>query len=220
MDTLIFDVNETLLDLSVLQPHIQQYFGKVEVMKEWFSELIRQSMIATLTDRYEPFDKLAADALNMVAMRYRFTLGAQERAKIAEQMHRLPPHPEVPVALSRLKKAGYTMVALTNSPQLMMTNQLVNAGLAGYFDKMLSVDAVKKFKPHSAVYQYAAQQIGRPIQQCRMIAAHDWDITGAMRAGMKGAFVARPGKVLGEMGAKPDIIASDLTGVANHLLSA
>jgi len=95
-----------------------------------------------------------------------------------------------------------------------------HAGLRPYFERLLSVDAVRQFKPARATYEYAAQELGVPITDIRLVAAHDWDIAGAMHAGCAAAFVARPGQVLGSLQAKPDIIGADLQAVARQIVAS
>lgn len=50
------------------------------------------------------------------------------------------------------------------------------------------------------------------------VAAHSWDVAGAMRAGCAAAFVARPGMVLDPLAETPDVVGADPRGVAEKLL--
>lgn len=36
---IVFDVNETLLDIEILNPFFERTFGDARVMRQWFSEL-------------------------------------------------------------------------------------------------------------------------------------------------------------------------------------
>jgi 2-haloacid dehalogenase len=86
------------------------------------------------------------------------------------------------------------------------------------FDRVLSVDAVHHLKPHPAVYEYAARTLETPPENLRMIAAHDWDIRGAMRAGMRGAFVARDGLAWNPLFEHPDVWGHGLLEVAAQVI--
>ena len=130
----------------------------------------------------------------------------------------LPPHPDVVPALTRLQDAGFRMATFTNSAPAVLKAQLVHAGLSDFFERQLSVDAVGLFKPAPETYHYAAEQMGAAIGNIRLVAAHDWDVTGAIRAGGKAAFVARKGMVLGGSSETPDIIGPDLAAIADLLL--
>ena len=216
---IVFDVNETLLDLKALDPHFERIFGNKAVRGQWFAQLLRLSMVATITDTYHDFGALAGDALDMIALREGLTLANEERTQILKAIGSLPPHPEVPESLEMLQHAGFRLATLTNSPPQTLEAQMQHAGLHPYFERLLSVDAVRQFKPAHATYEYAAQELGVAVTDIRLVAAHDWDIAGAMHAGCAAAFVARPGQVLGSLQAKPDIIGADLTEVARQIVT-
>jgi 2-haloacid dehalogenase len=173
-----------------------------------------------MTDRYVDFARVGRSALEMMAARRGVVLKDEDFQAILGGMRRLPPHPEVPDSLMRLKHAGIRLAALTNSPPAMAEAQLTSAGLIEYFDDVLSVDTVKKFKPAQEVYRTAAQTLGVDTPDMLMVAAHDWDIAGAMTAGCRGAFIARPGMVLNPLYPAPDIVGSDLVGVVGEILAS
>ncbi|WP_371807631.1 HAD family hydrolase, partial [Arhodomonas sp. KWT] len=113
--TIVFDVNETLLDLAALDPVFERLFGDAGARREWFAQVLQSAMTVTLTGRYEDFSTVGAAALSMVAQRRGVTLERAGRQDVAAGMRRLPPHPEVADALARLRDAGFPLVALTNS---------------------------------------------------------------------------------------------------------
>jgi 2-haloacid dehalogenase len=98
--------------------------------------------------------------------------------------------------VSRLRQTGFRMAALTNSTAKVAAAQLQHAGLRDFFEQALSADMAKRLKPAGEAYHMAAQRLGVQPAEIRMIAAHAWDVTGAMRAGCAAAFVARPNMVL------------------------
>ena len=110
-------------------------------------------------------------------------------------MRTLPPHPDARPALERLRSAGYRLAALTNSTTEVEEAQLRNAGLSDLFEKALSADSGKRLKPAAEAYANAARALGVPTSEMRMVAAHVWDVQGALRAGCAAAFVERPGAV-------------------------
>lgn len=217
---ILFDVNETLLDLKALDPQFERVFGNASVRSQWFAQLLRSALVATLTDKYHDFSALARDALEITAVRYGVTLSDEERTRVLSAVSSLPPHPEVPESLELLQSEGLRLVTLTNSPPHVLEAQMQNSGLRPYFERLLSVDAVRKFKPARETYEYAAKELGVPVTEIRMVAAHDWDIAGAMHAGCAAAFIARPGQVLGRLQEKPDIIGADLEAVARQIVAS
>jgi 2-haloacid dehalogenase len=106
---------------------------------------------------------------------------------------------------------------LTNSPLQVVEAQLKNAGLAHYFEKNLSVDSVRMFKPAAEVYRMAAGELGVSPEHIRLVAAHDWDVVGALNAGCAAAFIARPGKVL-NLACSPDTVGLDVLDIAERSL--
>lgn len=218
-ETLIFDVNETLLDLSALDPHFRRVFGDAGVRGVWFDLMIHSAMLSVITDNYHDFGAVAKGALEGVAARTGVRLTDADKKAILEQIRALPPHPDVTEALSLLRDAGVRLAALTNSALNVAEAQLQNAGLTGYFERVLSADTVKRLKPAPEVYRHAAAELGVLIPELRLVAAHGWDVAGALHAGCQAAFVARPGKVLDPLALQPDIIGRDVLEVAHKLLS-
>lgn len=216
---IVFDVNETLLDLKALDPKFEQVFGNASVRTSWFGLVLRNSLVATITGRYDDFGKIAGAALEMTAQLHNVTLSDEDRTSIMGGIRSLPLHADVIPGLEKLTSAGYRLFTLTNSPSHVVETQLQNAGITGYFEKSFSVDAIKKFKPDAEVYQMTAKELGVPADQIRLVAAHDWDVAGALLAGCTSAFIARPGHVLNPAMPAPDIIGKDLIGVVEQIIA-
>jgi 2-haloacid dehalogenase len=216
---LLFDVNESLLDLRALTPHFERVFGNGDVLFEWFAQVLRSAMLTVITDQYSDFAKVGRSALDMMAQRYDVSLSDADRSDIVGGMRTLPPHPDVLPGFEKLHAAGYRMASLTNSPPAVAKAQLENAGLAKYLEKIISVDEVKSLKPAAKVYHHAARVMDVAPEQARLIAAHSWDVAGAMSAGCKAAFIARKGMVLNPLFEAPDIVAPDLLQVADRIIA-
>ncbi|HLI87184.1 MAG TPA: haloacid dehalogenase type II [Ktedonobacteraceae bacterium] len=214
----VFDVNETLLDLQALDPQFERIFGDAGLRRMWFNQLLQSALVATVTNAYTDFGSIGIAALEMIAARQKVTIKEEDRQAIRDGMLHLPPHPEVEESLARLRQVGLRLAALTNSTAQVAQAQLTNAGLSGYFEQILSADAVRRLKPAPEPYHMAAQRLGIPISEMRLVAAHSWDIAGALRAGSAAAFVARPGMVLDPLVEKPDVIGADLREVAARIL--
>ena len=220
MTVCVFDVNETLLDLTALDDDFERLFGDRSVRVVWFGQMLQSALLATVTDRYVTFGELGISALRMVAERRQTVLTEGDERSLLTGMRTLPPHPEAAAALSMLRSAGFRTAALTNSTMEVAEAQLGNAGLSDLFDLILSADEAGRLKPAPEPYAYAADRLGVGLPDIRLIAAHAWDVTGAIRAGARAAFVARPGMVLDPSGETPDVVGADLTEVADAIVAA
>lgn len=210
-NVLVFDVNETLLDLKALAPAFAAAVGSDAPMGEWFARMLHGSLVANHVGDYRPFDHIGIEALVVTAQKRGVDLSPDAAAVVVEQMESLPPHPDVVPTLLALDAAGWRMVALTNGSQHTANRQLANAGLTSLFDQILSVESVRKFKPAPETYLWAAMHLGADIDDVLMVAAHDWDIIGARSVGCEGAFIARPGAIWGLPTAPPELIGTDLS---------
>jgi 2-haloacid dehalogenase len=214
----VFDVNETLLDLAALDPHFERVFGDGSVRRLWFNQMLQSALVATVTDAYTTFGEAAAAALQMTAERQGVEVSDADEREILGGLRELPPHPEVAEGLDRLRDAGFRLATLTNSTQEVAEAQIRNSGLADRFEQVLSADTAKRLKPAPAPYRMAARTLGIPERELRLVAAHAWDVAGALRAGCAAAFVARqPFDPLVE---RPDVVGKDLGEVADGIIAA
>jgi 2-haloacid dehalogenase len=216
---IVFDVNETLLDVGALAPQFQRVFGNAGVAQEWFSNVVLYSQVATIAGPYVDFGTIARAALDMTGDAHGVSLAPADRDGILRGLISLPPHADVRDGLQKLRASGFRLVTLTNSAPAAVEQQLKNAGIGEHFERSFSVDAVRKFKPAREVYRLVATELQVVPSQLRLVAAHAWDVLGAMRAGCAAAFVARPGKALFPLADKPDIVGPDLRNVADQIIT-
>jgi 2-haloacid dehalogenase len=215
-----FDVNETLLDLGPLDPWFERAFGSAGLRAQWFAQMLQLSFVGGLTGRYVDFPSAQRAALTMLAETTGTQLDREDGERIVDQMRRLPPHPDAAPALARLREADLALAALTNSPLDVAQDQLAHAELADRFDAILSADQVKALKPQPEPYHMVARTFETEARDVRLVAAHAWDISGALAAGCAAAFVSRPGKVLSPLGDQPDISGAGLVEVAERIVEA
>lgn len=218
LQVLFFDVNETLLNLKEVRTSVAGALeGGDDVVSLWFETLLHYSLVATATDEYQNFGEIGAAALVMLAENRNIEMDLQVARNVLEPIRDVPPYPEVPGALEELKNKGYRLAALTNSSREGMKAQLSNAGIARYFEQQLSVENIGIYKPHRHVYRWAARRMEVDADKCLFIAAHGWDVAGAMAAGMEAAFLSRPGQSLYPLAPKPTFIEPDLEGLTSKL---
>jgi 2-haloacid dehalogenase len=217
---LVFDVNETLIDIESLAPHFERIFGDRRVLREWFGQLILYSMAVTLSQRYVDFFALGQAVLRMTADVHHVQIDDDDLDALSAGMRTMPAHPDASDGLRRLTAHGYRLVTLTNSPPVADgPTPLENAGIAEYFERQFSVDSARVYKPASRLYREVAEQVGVPPSECMMVAAHVWDTIGAQAAGFSGALITRPGNA--PLPApdlpQPTVVAADLRELAEQL---
>lgn len=217
---LVFDVNETLIDIDSLAPLFGGLFGDDGVLREWFGQLIQYSMTITLAEKYVPFPVLAQGVLRMLGDVRRVDVTDDDLDRLKRGLLTMPAHPDAAAGLGALRDNGFRLVTLTNSPANPDgPTALQNSGLAGFFERQLSVDARRAFKPSPAVYRYVCEELQVAPGDCMMVAAHVWDTLGAQSVGFTGALITRHGNApLPVSGLpQPNIVAADLRELAERL---
>lgn len=217
---IVFDLMGTLLDLRTMDSHFERFFGDAAVRKEWGSQTLQLALAAILTNAYEDFGVLADTGLEIIARRYKVSMLGEEKNLILGTLQKLRPFPDVAQSLQRLRDAGLKLAVLTNATTKAAEAQLAFAGLRDHFVDVISADEIHCFKPAPEVYQLAARRLGLEPGRIRLVASHDWDVTGALRAGCAATFVARPGQVMNPFGPQPDMRGADLAEVAEKILAA
>lgn len=216
---IVFDVNETLLDLQTVEPTFQRIFGEKSAMRLWFANFILYSAALTLAGRYIPFTDIGAAVMKMLADTYGIEVGEADRAELLERFSTMPPHHEVPAALRRLRQAGFRLVTLTDNLLEVQTRQLEHGGIVDLFERRFSADAVKHHKPSRQAYGYVEKELGVEPSQLCLIACHTWDTLGAVAAGWEAALIKRAGNDVLAVGPQPQIVGNDLNDVADQLIA-
>lgn len=214
----VFDVNETMLDLAALDPLFVDWFADAAARAEWFAQTIHIALTLAATRTYRNFAEVGAASLTQVARRRDRTLPPDAATQLRAATTSLPSHPDVVPALTRFRDAGFSTTALSNNPLASLQGQMRHAGLEALLDEVMSVDEAGALKPSPQVYRFALDRLGTEPGATWMVAAHGWDIAGAMRAGLRGAFVARPGQTPDPF-AVPDIVAANLIDLADELIA-
>lgn len=215
---ILFDINETILDLASLRPKFKSAFGNEAQADIWFSMLLHASTVCALTGVKTNFGSLASATLDRVSAREGVLLPDQDRDEILATFAHLPAHPDVTPALSRLRSAGYRTVAFSNSSVDLIERQIQNSELSNHFDEIVSVERSGTFKPDKAAYSFVAQQLDKAIGDLRLVATHDWDTHGALSAGMMAAYINRSGTPYHPLYRRPDVNGATMREVVDQIL--
>jgi 2-haloacid dehalogenase len=216
---IVFDVNETLLDLQSMEPIFARIFGDKQAMRLWFANLILYSAALTVAGCYVPFTEIGGAVMKMLADAQGVEIGEADRNELTERFSTMPPHPEVPAALRKLRDAGFRLFTLTDNLLEVQTRQLQHGGIAELFERRFSADGVKHHKPSPQAYAYVERELGVAPDGFCLIACHTWDTLGAVAAGWQAALIKRVGNDLLAVGPQPQIVGNDLNDVADQLIA-
>ncbi|MGA8707093.1 MAG: haloacid dehalogenase type II [Steroidobacteraceae bacterium] len=216
---IVFDVNETLLDLTAMEPIFERIFQDRGAMRLWFANLILYSAALTVAGCYVPFTDIGSAVMKMLADAAGIRISDADKRELVDKFSTMPPYPEVPAALRKLRQAGFRLLTLTDNLLEVQTRQLASGGIADMFERRFSADGVKHHKPSAEAYRYVESELGaKPDQMC-LIACHTWDTLGAVAAGWQAALIRRPGNDLLAVGPQPHIVGPDLDAVADQLIA-
>jgi 2-haloacid dehalogenase len=216
---IVFDVNETLLDLETIRPTFDRLFGDPAAMRLWFAGLITYSEALTLAGAYVPFTDIGASVLRMLAATRGITIADEDAVELTERFASMPPYAEVPGALRRLREHGFRLFTLTDNTLQISGRQLERGGIIDEFERRFSVDeTVHRHKPAPEAYHSVAETLGLDPGDICLIACHTWDTLGAVAAGWQAALVLRPGNAPLDVGPQPTYVGTDLSAVADQLI--
>jgi 2-haloacid dehalogenase len=215
----VFDVNETLLDLQTMAPTFERIFGDRSAMRLWFDDLILYSAALTVAGCYVPFTDIGSAVMKMLADTRGIRIGDADRKELTEKFSTMPPYQEVPGALRKLRDAGFRLFTLTDNLLEVQTRQLEHGGIVDLFERRFSADGVRHHKPSREAYGHVEKELGvRPSQLC-LIACHTWDTLGAVAAGWQAALIRRVGNDVLGVGPQSQIVGDDLNDVADQLIA-
>jgi len=173
-----FDVVETLFPLDPLGERLLRAGQSPELLLLWFARLLRDAFALTASGAYRPFAELAVGASRAVA-----DLSEDSAREVVAGFATLDPHPGVAEAMSVARDAGVRMITLTNGSAATTSSLLERAGLLGHVEQVVSVEAVRRWKPAPEPYRHAAAACGVLPERMALVSAHGWDTHGAHRAG-------------------------------------
>src|SRR5271169_1714118 len=216
---IVFDVNETVLDLGTMEPTFQRIFNDKSAVRLRFDNLILYPAALTVAGCYVPFTDIGAAVMKMLADTRGIKIGENDKKELTEKFSTMPPHPEVPAALRKLRAAGFRLFTLTDNLLEVQTRQLEHGGIVDLFERRFSADGVKHHKPSREAYAYVERELGAAPSQFCMIACHTWDTLGAVAAGWEAGLIKRVGNDVLGVGPQPHIIGNDLTDIADQLIA-
>lgn len=212
ISVIVFDVNETLSDMSPMGERFSEVGAPVELAKLWFATLLRDGFALAASGENGSFSAIGADVLQglLTGVELNRTL-AEAVDHVMGGMNGLGIHPDVPEGIRSLGAAGFRLITLSNGSARIAEKLFSEAGIREEFESLLSVEDAPAWKPARASYEYAAAASGTAAASMLLVAVHPWDIHGAARAGLRTAWLNRIGSSYPGYFEAPDLTITSLT---------
>ena len=217
----VFDVNETLSDLSGLVPRLTEVGAPPDLLPAWFAATLRDGFALTATGCLADFATIGSFTLASMLSDVDELRGTPEEAAehVVGAMAQLDLHPDVAPGLRALVEAGVRVVTLSNGAARVAESLLERAGLRDLVERCLSVGDAGRWKPAPEAYAYAARLCDVEPGDATLIAVHPWDIDGAGRAALRTGWLARDGAAYPSYFRAPELRARDLPALAAALVA-
>ena len=221
ISVIVFDVNETLSDMSPMGERFEEVGAPAELAKLWFATLLRDGFALTASGDNGSFSAIGADVLRRILTGVECNRPLDAAIDhVMGGMTGLGVHPDVPEGICALAAAGFRLVTLSNGSARIAEKLFSEAGIQDEFESLLSVEDAPAWKPARASYEYAAAASGADPAAMLLVAVHPWDIHGAARAGLRTAWLNRTAGSYPGYFAAPDFTVSALTDLPAALAAA
>lgn len=220
ISVIVFDVNETLSDMSPMGARFAEVGAPPELAKLWFASLLRDGFALTASGDSRGFAEIGATVLRQLFAGIELDRPLDSAVEhVMGGMSELGVHPDVPGGIHGLAAAGFRLVTLSNGSARIAAKLLDDAGIRESFEALLSVEDAPAWKPARASYEYAATASGVDPARMMLVAVHPWDIHGAARAGLQTAWLNRTGGSYPDHFEAPNVTVTALTELPAALAS-
>jgi 2-haloacid dehalogenase len=217
-DVLLFDVSETLADLSSLGGRFVDVEADAQLARTWLATVLLDGLALTAARAQAHFSRLAVGSLRFSLAGLALNRTVDEAvAHIMAGFDEVVVHSDVPAALPALEALGSRLVTLSNVEVSVAEGPFARAGLAGHFERHLSTEDAGIWKPAPAAYAYAAGRCRSRPTAMMLVSVHPWDINGAHLAGFRTAWINRTGAAYPSYFHAPTLEAPSLTHLADLL---
>lgn len=191
MRLIVLDVNETLFGLEPVATAFAEAGLDPAHVELWFARVLRDGFAVALTGGMAAFPDLARHHVRVLAEQRGLVVGDDRVDGVVASFRQVEPHPDVAAGLHRAREAGVVTVALTNGTVGVTEGFLERAGLRDLVDRVVDATTAGRWKPAPEPYREVLATADVPAADAGMVAAHPWDIGGAMAVGMAGGYVDR-----------------------------
>ena len=218
LKALVFDAYGTIFDVTSVQEACERNFpGHGKALTDlWRAKQLEYTWLRSLMERYEDFQRVTEAGLRGSCRALGLNLGEKACDELMGSYHRLKTYPEVPGALEMLSKR-HSLAILSNGSPAMLERVAEYNGLTARFKAILSVDAVRIFKPSPRVYELAVNRLGAAPHEIGFVSSNFWDAAGAKAFGFYVFWINRFRRPQEELGQRPDREVFTMTGISEAL---
>jgi 2-haloacid dehalogenase len=219
VETVTFDSYSTIVDVDAAEQALADHVAgdPQPVSRLWRSRSLMYTMIGNFVDAYQPFYEMNRDALTYALAAHGIDVSENERDEILAVYHELDVFDDVRDGIERLREAGYPVYVVSNGNPEMLATMVEGAGIGDLIEDTISADEVATFKPHAEIYRHAAARTGTPVRNVVHVSAGQFDVAGAVHAGMQAVWLNRSGAPRERFGPQPDYEAASIHDVADEL---
>lgn len=214
--TLGFDIYGTLIDPHGVTLKLGELIGyrAAEFSLTWRTKQLEYTFRRGLMRNYENFPVCTRNALDYADQVFKTNLDEDSKQSLMQAYRVLPAYDDVPEALAKIRAAGFRMYGFSNGVAEAVAGLLEHAGIAEYFDGVVSVDDVKTYKPNPDVYRHFVESTGSDKANAWLVSSNPFDVQGAISYGMQAAWLHRfPDVVFDPWGIEPTIVMQDLSEI-------
>lgn len=221
MTSLAFDIYGTLIDPMSLGKMLRTMIGNEEKTKTfnilWRDKQLEYSFRKAAMGQFNHFSECTQQALSYCNDFLKARLSKEKMVELLGSYRKLPPYEETESCIKSLKEKGHEIIALSNGKKDDLISLFENSGLIDYFDLIISVDEVKKFKPSPEVYELLASKANADKENTWLVSANGFDVIGAGACGLKTVWLKRsPDAILDPFGYMPDLVVSSLLDLTHR----
>lgn len=215
---IIFDVNETLSDMAPLAGRFEDVGAPAHLATTWFAGVLRDGFALAAAESDAGFADIARTVLDAHLRGIDLTMAAADAVRhVMDGFGQLDVHPDVPGGVRALHDLGIRLVTLSNGSVSVAETLLDRAGVRDRFERLLSVEDAGRWKPARASYAHALAVCEVEARDAMLVAVHPWDVDGAVRAGLRTAWIDRTGRPYPGHFETPDVTVTSVETLAQGL---
>ncbi len=201
-----FDMYGTVVDVGAVAEACRAVApDPVAFNTQWRAKQLEYTFLRSLMGKYQDFWRVSEQALEFTIKRFGLEVSPEQRERLMGAWLHPTPYPDVAGVLPRLKER-YPLAVLSNGSPKMLRAGLERTGLRSHFRWVISVDAIKLYKPSPKVYQLAPKMMKLKKAEILFVSSNSFDVIGAKNFGFKVCWINRTGAALDPLGPTPDLV--------------